>query len=351
MAGRTGAGRGRPGGGGIGRVGGIGAGWWPLDRSGPSTRSRRRLARVSLGQPAGSGASASGDTGSVLRPPPVRVRVGARVGGTRRALFPGRTGCRSPYRRPHDPDPAAPGLRWPPSRDRECVPWSRSGATTPCVSDRCCSPWWTRPRATRSPTTVGTSGPLLRRAAWSAPGCSPGAAGSATRELKDLRFPADTPADAAVADPVDAGSYLATYFIHKGHEAEHFAWANKQVFELYENGRGFEERHHAHTSLYFTTGDDAPRPGRRPRPHGARPPVRRAGQRPPGPGGRRGPGRVPGLVRPGGGPAPVRRRRGRHAVTGRPGGALAPDHPQGRGGQRPDEAGHRARHPGPQPCS
>ena len=76
-----------------------------------------------------------------------------------------------------------------------------------------------------------------------------------TRELKDLRFPADTPADAAVADPVDAGSYLATYFIHKGHEAEHFAWANKQVFELYENGRGFEERHHAHTSLYFTTGD------------------------------------------------------------------------------------------------
>jgi hypothetical protein len=78
----------------------------------------------------------------------------------------------------------------------------------------------------------------------------------ATRDLKDLRFPADVPAEDAVADPVDAGSYLATYFIHKGHEAEHFAWANKQVFELYENGRGFEERHHAHTSLYFTTGSD-----------------------------------------------------------------------------------------------
>jgi hypothetical protein len=78
----------------------------------------------------------------------------------------------------------------------------------------------------------------------------------ATRELKDLRFPTDSPAEAAVADPVDAGSYLATYFIHKGHEAEHFAWANKQVFELYENGRGFDERHHAHTSLYFTTGSD-----------------------------------------------------------------------------------------------
>jgi hypothetical protein len=82
-----------------------------------------------------------------------------------------------------------------------------------------------------------------------------------TRPLKDMRFPTDTPAEAAVADPVDAGSYLATYFIHKGHEAEHFAWANKQVFELYANNRGFEERHHAHTSLYFTTGDDHRVPG------------------------------------------------------------------------------------------
>ena len=78
----------------------------------------------------------------------------------------------------------------------------------------------------------------------------------ATRALKDMRFPSDTPAEQAVADQVDAGSYLATYFIHKGHEAEHFAWANKQVFELYGNDRGFDERHHAHTSLYFAAGED-----------------------------------------------------------------------------------------------
>lgn len=78
----------------------------------------------------------------------------------------------------------------------------------------------------------------------------------ATRELKDLRFPIDTPSDAAVADPLDAGSYLATYFVHKGHEAEHFAWATRQVFELYSHGRGFDERRHAHTVVYFTTGDD-----------------------------------------------------------------------------------------------
>lgn len=79
----------------------------------------------------------------------------------------------------------------------------------------------------------------------------------ATRALKDLRFPTDAPDAAAVARPVDAGSFLATYYVHAGHEAEHFAWANRQVFELYEHGRGFAERTHAHTALYFTTGDSA----------------------------------------------------------------------------------------------
>lgn len=68
----------------------------------------------------------------------------------------------------------------------------------------------------------------------------------ATRPYKDLRFPADS----TVATPVDAGSYLATYWVHKGHEAEHFAWANQQVFELYAQDRGFDERTHAHTALY-----------------------------------------------------------------------------------------------------
>lgn len=78
----------------------------------------------------------------------------------------------------------------------------------------------------------------------------------ATRELKDLRFPSGVPSGCAVADPLDAGSYLATYFIHKGHEPEHFAWTTKQVYELYANGRGFDERNHAHTSLYFFTGSE-----------------------------------------------------------------------------------------------
>ena len=78
------------------------------------------------------------------------------------------------------------------------------------------------------------------------PGILAGARWVATREYKDLRFPADS----GVAIPTEAGSYLATYFVQKGHEAEHFAWTSPQVFELYKEGRGFEERIHAHTALY-----------------------------------------------------------------------------------------------------
>jgi len=70
------------------------------------------------------------------------------------------------------------------------------------------------------------------------------------RSHKDLRFPTDTAADVAVASPVDAGSYLATYWVERDHWPEHFAWGTEQVKFLYSNGRGFEERQHAHTVLY-----------------------------------------------------------------------------------------------------
>jgi len=68
----------------------------------------------------------------------------------------------------------------------------------------------------------------------------------ATRELKDLRFPADSP----FAKPVDAGSYLATYWHLKDWSEEDQAWGGKQVWWLYNNGRGFPERSHAHTGTY-----------------------------------------------------------------------------------------------------
>jgi len=68
----------------------------------------------------------------------------------------------------------------------------------------------------------------------------------ATRALKDLRFPSESP----VARPVDAGSYLAIYWIHAEHHDEHLEWANRQVHWLYQNGRGFAERDHVHTVLF-----------------------------------------------------------------------------------------------------
>jgi len=67
----------------------------------------------------------------------------------------------------------------------------------------------------------------------------------ATRDLKDLRFPQDS----TVCTPVDKGSYLATYWVHEGKHDEHFAWAARQVWDLYGNDRGFGERTHAHTVL------------------------------------------------------------------------------------------------------
>jgi hypothetical protein len=73
----------------------------------------------------------------------------------------------------------------------------------------------------------------------------------ATRRLKDLRFPNDS----TVAEPVDAGSFLSLYWIHRGHEVENFTWSSAQVHHLYENGRGFEERHHAHTAIYMARRD------------------------------------------------------------------------------------------------
>ena len=70
----------------------------------------------------------------------------------------------------------------------------------------------------------------------------------ATRELKDLRFPRDE--TNLFTQPPEAGSYVAIYWVHEGHHEEHFAWAGGQVVQLYGDGRGFNERTHAHTALY-----------------------------------------------------------------------------------------------------
>lgn len=82
------------------------------------------------------------------------------------------------------------------------------------------------------------------------PGMLSGGRWVATRDLKDLRFPAESP----FAEPIDAGSYLAIYWMNEGQEDEWGAWASEQVWWLYKNGRGFDERTHAQTGLYDLAG-------------------------------------------------------------------------------------------------
>jgi len=78
------------------------------------------------------------------------------------------------------------------------------------------------------------------------PGWFAGRRWAAPRRLKDLRFPRES----AFAEPIDAGSYLAVYWIHEAEVDEAQTWASNQVVRLYADDRGFAERNHVHTGLY-----------------------------------------------------------------------------------------------------
>ena len=72
----------------------------------------------------------------------------------------------------------------------------------------------------------------------------------ATRAMKDLRFPAQTP---LLAD-VRQGSYLALYWILAGHHAAAEAWSIAQVRELIANDRMLPSRRQAHAGFYHYRG-------------------------------------------------------------------------------------------------
>jgi hypothetical protein len=82
----------------------------------------------------------------------------------------------------------------------------------------------------------------------------------ATRDLKELRFPDDTPFVPNVRD----GSYVAVYWILDDHYEDHLEWATEQVNRLYADDRGYQNRVHAHTGMYFHVArwyrDDDPVP-------------------------------------------------------------------------------------------
>lgn len=68
----------------------------------------------------------------------------------------------------------------------------------------------------------------------------------ATRDLKALRYPADSP---VCPDPM-SGSYVAIYWILAGKFGEWMQWGTEQVQWLHANGRMFAERDHIHTVMY-----------------------------------------------------------------------------------------------------
>lgn len=77
----------------------------------------------------------------------------------------------------------------------------------------------------------------------------------ATKDLKALRYPANSP---VIPDPT-TGSYLALYWVLAGGFGQWMQWGSQQVQWLHEHDRMFTEREHIHTLMYkFRTEFEAP---------------------------------------------------------------------------------------------
>jgi len=68
----------------------------------------------------------------------------------------------------------------------------------------------------------------------------------ATRDLKALRRPADSP----VAQPVEDGSFITFYWIEGGKLSDHTDWAFPETARLAGLGRMDQRRHHVSTAYY-----------------------------------------------------------------------------------------------------
>jgi hypothetical protein len=71
-----------------------------------------------------------------------------------------------------------------------------------------------------------------------------------TKDLKALRYPADSP----ITPDLSVGSYLAIYFILARHHDEWWRWGRRQVKVLIDADRMFDKRTHIHTQLYNYLG-------------------------------------------------------------------------------------------------
>jgi hypothetical protein len=90
------------------------------------------------------------------------------------------------------------------------------------------------------------------------PGAFAGRRFVATRELKQLRSPADSP----IARPVEDGSFVTVYWIERDQLAAHCDWGFPEAARLAGLGRMRTDRHHVSTSYYDLAGTSArgPRP-------------------------------------------------------------------------------------------
>src|SRR4029079_14874873 len=93
-------------------------------------------------------------------------------------------------------------------------------------------------------TTSSAGGPI-------GAGTIAGARYVATRDLKALRYPADSP---VCPDPT-SGSYVSIYWILAGKFGEWMKWGTDQVNWLHSNDRMFEARDHIHTVMYRFRGE------------------------------------------------------------------------------------------------
>jgi hypothetical protein len=63
--------------------------------------------------------------------------------------------------------------------------------------------------------------------------------------LQKLRYPADS----AIAEPIETGKYIATYWITDGRYEDHMRWTVSTNQRLFADGRVFQERTHVFTSF------------------------------------------------------------------------------------------------------
>ena len=92
------------------------------------------------------------------------------------------------------------------------------------------------------------------------PGAFAGQRFVATRDLKALRRPADSP----VARPVEDGSFITFYWIEKGKLSDHTDWGFPEAARFAQMGRMDPRRHHVSTAYYdlvsVVARDDDPVP-------------------------------------------------------------------------------------------